>query len=269
MSDGGGPAVLAEGLVKHYDGPRGHGRGRPRRGPRGPHRRDLRLPRPQRGRQVDDRADAHDAADDHRPAAPRSPASTSPATPTAPAARSASRCRRPASTRARPAASCWSCTGGCSGSTPARPTERAQELLDAGRARGRRRPRDQGLLRRHAAPARPRGGARARARGPVPRRADHRPRPGEPADGLGGAAPDQRRRHDGLPHDAVPRGGRPALRPPRDHRRRPDRARGHARASSRPTCASAAATARSRRSTTCSSTRPAAPATAPPARSRR
>ena len=64
----------------------------------------------------------------------------------------------------------------------------------AGRARGRRGPGDQGLLRRHAAPARPRGGARARARGPVPGRADHGPGPGEPADGLGGAAPDQRRR---------------------------------------------------------------------------
>ena len=90
----------------------------------------------------------------------------------------------------------------------------------AGRARGRRRPGDQGLLGRHAAPARPGGGARARARGPVPRRADHGPGPGEPADGLGGAAPDQRARHDGVPHDPVPRGGRPALRSPRDHRRR-------------------------------------------------
>ena len=64
----------------------------------------------------------------------------------------------------------------------------------AGRARGRRRPRDQGLLGRHGAPARPRGGARPPARGPLPRRADHRPRSGEPADGLGGAAPDQRAR---------------------------------------------------------------------------
>ena len=36
--------------------------------------------------------------------------------------------------------------------------------------------------------------------------------------------------HDRLPHDAVPGGGRPALRPARDHRRRQDRRRGHARA---------------------------------------
>ena len=35
-------------------------------------------------------------------------------------------------------------------------------------------------------------------------------------------------RDDRLPHHPVSRGGRSALRPPRDHRRRPDRARGHA-----------------------------------------
>ena len=39
---------------------------------------------------------------------------------------------------------------------------------------------------------------------------------------------DQRERHDGVPHHPVPRGGRPALRPDRDHRRREDRAGGHA-----------------------------------------
>ena len=35
-------------------------------------------------------------------------------------------------------------------------------------------------------------------------------------------------RHDGVPDDAVPRGGRPAVRPAGDHRRRSDRARGDA-----------------------------------------
>ena len=40
-------------------------------------------------------------------------------------------------------------------------------------ARGGRGPGDQGLLRRRAAPARPRGRARSRARGPLPRRADN------------------------------------------------------------------------------------------------
>ena len=54
------------------------------------------------------------------------------------------------------------------------------------------------------------------------------PGPGEPADGLGGGPADQRPRHDGLPHHAVPRGGRPALRPAGHHRRRADRPRGHA-----------------------------------------
>ena len=38
-----------------------------------------------------------------------------------------------------------------------------------------------------------------------------------------------RRRRDGLPHHAVPRGGRPARRPHRGHRRRPRRRRGHRR----------------------------------------
>ena len=48
------------------------------------------------------------------------------------------------------------------------------------------------------------------------------------ADAVGRGAPAARRGHDGLPHDAVPRGGRPARRPARDHRRREDRRRGHA-----------------------------------------
>ena len=60
--------------------------------------------------------------------------------------------------------------------------------------------------------------------GAVPRRADDGPRPGEPPDGLGRGAPDQRARHDCVLDDPVPRGGRPALRPAGDHRRRPHRA---------------------------------------------
>ncbi len=85
------------------------------------------------------------------------------------------------------------------------------------------------VLRRHAAPARPRRRARPRAPRPLPRRADHRPRPGQPQDDLGGGAGAERRRHHRLPHHAVPRGGRPARRQRRDHRQRPDRRRGHAR----------------------------------------
>ena len=67
-------------------------------------------------------------------------------------------------------------------------------------------------------------------RGAVPRRADHGAGPGEPQDDLGGGRAAQRRGHDGLPHHPVPGGGRPARRPGRDHRRRQDRRRGHARA---------------------------------------
>ena len=117
-----------------------------------------------------------------------------------------------------------------------RPRRRAAR---ARRAAGRGRPPHQGLLGRHEAPARPRLGARAPARRAVPRRADDGPGPGEPADRVGRGPAHQRAGHDRLPHHAVPRGGRPALRPAGDHRRRQDRPRGHAAASSRPTCASA------------------------------
>ena len=106
------------------------GRGRARRRPAGRGRRGLRLPRPQRRRQVHDRADAHDAAVDHVGHRAGGRASTSPPTPTRSAAGSASRSRRPGSTRARPAASCSSCRAGCSASRPPRPRARAEELLE-------------------------------------------------------------------------------------------------------------------------------------------
>ena len=64
---------------------------------------------------------------------------------------------------------------------------------------------------------------------PLPGRADHRPRPGQPQDDLGGGAGTQRRGHDRLPHHPVPGGGRPARRQRRHHRERHDRRRGHAR----------------------------------------
>ena len=52
-------------------------------------------------------------------------------------------------------------------------------------------------------------------RGPLPRRAHHRPGPRQPPDAVGGGPPPEGRGHDGLPDDAVPRGGRPARRPRR------------------------------------------------------
>ncbi len=54
--------------------------------------------------------------------------------------------------------------------------------------------------------------------------------PGLAADDLGRGAADQRRRRHRVPHHAVPRGGRQAVRSAGDHRQRPDRRRGHARA---------------------------------------
>ena len=98
----------------------------------------------------------------------------------------------------------------------------------AGRPRRRRRPPRRHLLGRDEAPARPRRRARPRTARPLPRRADHRPRPGQPQDDLGGGAGAERRRHHRLPHHPVPGGGRPARRQRRDHRQRPDRRRGHA-----------------------------------------
>ena len=58
----------------------------------------------------------------------------------------------------------------------------------AARPHRRRRPPGQDLLRRHAPPARPRRQPRRLARGAVPRRADHRPRPPQPQRPVGDAA---------------------------------------------------------------------------------
>ncbi len=107
---------------------------------------------------------------------------------------------------------------------------RAHELLErvglteAADRRGAR------LLGRHEAPPRPRSGADPPAAGAVPRRADDRPRRSEPHRALaGGGEARPRGRRDRLPHHAVPRGGRRAGEPRRDHRPRPHRRRGHAR----------------------------------------
>ena len=101
------------------------------------------------------------------------------------------------------------------------------ELIDLGDALDQP---HQHLLRRHAAPPRPRRRARAQPGGPVPRRAHDRSRPGQPGPGVGRGPPAQRgARHDDLPHDAVPRGGRRARRPGRHHRPRPHGRRRHAR----------------------------------------
>ena len=114
-----------------------------------------------------------------RPAgAPASPASTS--SPTAPTVR-----RRigvalqeiGARPRADRAASCSSSSAACTGITAARTPSARRGAARARRAHRRRRPAHQDLLGRHEAAARPRERARPLARGAVPRRADHRPRP--------------------------------------------------------------------------------------------
>ena len=138
-------------------------------------RRGLRLPRAERRRQVDDRPDAHDAADDHRRARAAVAGVDVAARPRRGAPpdrrRAAGGRARPAPDRARAARAAGR---GCSALAAPRAAERAEELLELVELERRRRPRDQGLLRRHEAPARPRVGARPRAGGAVPRRADHR-----------------------------------------------------------------------------------------------
>ncbi len=94
-------------------------------------------------------------------------------------------------------------------------------LTDAGRPSGPH------LLRRHASPARPRRRPRAPPTGAVPRRAHHRPRPGQPQRPVGGHPGAGGRRHDRAAHHPVPGGGRPAGRPHRRDRRRPQDRRGH------------------------------------------
>ena len=108
--------------------------------------------------------------------------------------------------------------------------ERSQTAARARGADGGRRPPGGRVLRRHEAPPRPGARARPPAPHPVPRRAHDRARPTEPHGAVGGgAAARGRPRRDGLPHHAVPRGGRRARGPRRHHRQRADRRRGHPR----------------------------------------
>ena len=126
---------------------------------------------------------------------------------------------------------------------------RARRAADAVRARGGRRPPGAHVLGRHAQAHRPRLRARAQAAPAVPRRAHDGRRPDLARGALGRAAPAAGRGRLAVPDDALPRGGRPPLRPARDRRSRRDRRPRHARTSSRPRSAptsspSASATAR-------------------------
>ena len=152
--------------------------------------RDLRLPRPERRRQVDHRPHADHAAAPHRRHREGRRLRHRHASG---AGRPRRDRRRPAGGRARPAAdrraSTCACRPAMHGLPKAeRPPRRRADR--AGRPRRRRRPQRRRLLGRHEAPARPGAGAGPRPAGPLPRRAHHRARHPEPHRAVGrGRAP--------------------------------------------------------------------------------
>ena len=177
--------IEVEGLVREFKkGPTGGRRHRPDRRPR----RDLRLPRAQRRRQVDHRPHADHAPPAHRRHRPRR--------------RPRRRSRGPAVRDAigvalqeaaldpfLTAREHMRLQAGMHGLPQREAERRGDSLIDrvgpvrCGRPQGRR------LLRRDEAPARPGARARPRAAHPVPRRADHRPRRPEPHRALGRGDP--------------------------------------------------------------------------------
>ena len=204
--------------------PAGRGQGGPERGGG----RDLRVPRSQRGRQDHHGAHARDAAATQRRLGERGrPRRGLRGGACAPSDR-----RRAAGGRARPAHD--------GARADAAPGHAARAAQGRGRAQGRRPARARGphtrsrtpgghLLGRHAPPAGPRHGARPRAARALPRRAHDGPRPLVAHRDLERGPGAQQRGHDGVPHHAVPRGGRPAGGPGGHHRRGAHGGRGHAR----------------------------------------
>ena len=190
--------------------------------------RDLRLPRPERGRQDDDPAHARDAAHAHvgrGDGRGRGPPPRAPAGPRADRLRPPGRFDRSGRDRTRRA-------------RPPGPALRHEQVRCPGarrrgaggpRPRSGRRSHDEHVLGRHEAPARRRPRHRPQAVGPVPRRAHDRSRPPGTGPDVGRDPPPARGRHDGLPDHALPRGGRRAGRPARDHRPRGHRRRRHRR----------------------------------------
>src|SRR3954447_20647670 len=201
---------------------------RRRRGPRRRGRRDRRLPGAERGRQDHHAAHADNAAradGRHRHGGRLRPAHRPGGCP------SSDRLRLPERLhRARG-------TGRGGGRRPRPPVRHGDRRGDRPRAAAVRRARPrgavgaqaQGDVRWPAPSARHRDGPRARARTPLPRRADHWPGPAGASQPLaahqraaGGAG------DDGLPHHPLPRRGRRAVRPHPRHRPRLDRRLGHA-----------------------------------------
>ena len=103
-----------------------------------------------------------------------------------------------------------------------------RRAADPVRARGGRRSAGAHVLGRHAQAHRPGLRARAPPAPAVPRRADDRRRSDLARGALGRAAPAAGRGRLAVPDDALPRGGRPPVRPPRDRRSRRDRRPRHA-----------------------------------------
>ncbi|CAA9466726.1 MAG: Efflux ABC transporter, ATP-binding protein, partial [uncultured Solirubrobacteraceae bacterium] len=202
--------------------------GRCRDRPGGRAGRDLRVPRSQRRGQVDDRPDAHhaSAADGghrhggrirHRPRRSQGPWRHR--------RRAAGGGAGSAAHRPRAHAPADRAPGPAQGRAPRprRRADRARRPQRGGRSQGRR------LLRRDEAPAGPRPGARAPPADPLPGRADHGPGSSVALGSVGrGRPPGPRGRRHGVPHHAVPRGGRRAGRPHLDHQPRSPRRRGHA-----------------------------------------
>ena len=169
--------------------------GRRRHRPRRRTRRDLRLPRPERRRQVHDRAHALHPAGADRRARPPVAGYDVVAEPGRVRLRIGVALQEaaldPKQTGARAAATAGSALRLCQ----ARSTDqRARRARRADRPRRRARPAASATYsRRHEASPRPRRRARAQPRGAVPRRAHHRARSGQPGHGVGGGAAAQRR----------------------------------------------------------------------------
>ena len=193
-------------------------------------RRGLRRPRPQRRRQDHDAADARHAAADGRRRGPASSVSTCGGTPTSCASCSASPASTPRSTRTSPAARTSGCSAACSACRRSRPRSDRRATSSAGSAST-----DAG----DKPIAKFSGGMRRR----LDLAASLISRPpliflDEPTTGLDPRTRGQmwdtirelvRRRLHRAAHHAVPRRGRPARRPDRGHRPRPQGRRGHAR----------------------------------------
>ena len=206
-------------VVRRLRGGQGHRRRRtPRRG--------VRLPRPQRRRQVLDDADdrrglagqRRRAADPRhgprRPTARRSAAGSASArrrTPSTTSSTSSTTSTSTAATSASPSARCASGPRSCWSSSQLTDKAKAKvEDLSGGMKRRLT------IARVADQPARP----------AAARRADHRPRPAGPARAVGPAVPAQAAGRDARDHDALHGRGRAAVRPARGDGQGRDRGRG-------------------------------------------